>query len=62
MIGYCDFCKRDTEQAVIQNKRKQTRVYCAECKSILRPPTKADLEELRRAARLSKIFVNQYIR
>lgn len=60
MCGHCDYCKKDTEQIVIKNKRGATRVYCSVCQNILRPPTKADLEELRRAARLSKIFVSQY--
>ena len=61
MFGYCEKCKRTTEQAVIKNKRGATRVYCIECREVLRPPTKADLLELRAAAKRSKEFISQYI-
>lgn len=47
MVGWCERCNRKTEQVIVKNKRKETKVYCCRCNSFLRMANKADKEVLK---------------
>lgn len=47
MIEFCERCKRKEIFEVVQNKRKQVRVYCTGCGSFIRQATKEDKRYLK---------------
>ena len=53
MVEFCERCKRDTEHAVVKNKRGECKVYCFRCGTIKRQADKIDKAHLRSFTRTS---------
>lgn len=48
MVEFCERCKRDTDHAVVKNKRGGCKVYCFRCGGVKREADQADKKLLRK--------------